>query len=486
MTTTNPSNKWPTTSGQKASQATLINSVESTHSIKTNKSNLRRSKLMTQLGKLKLFHRKGLYLTASFATMVCFQNCSNVNFSAAGAQANSLSTAAATNNPAPAATPPLPSTSDVLKAYQPALAVRGIACLLCHANIQANVFTDFGHGNSWFLGQTNPFDAYAENQQSWYSNPVNAWQTAQIQGTVFVPTANVTANALTMLSPSPATMSLIDFMQTPYTPTALDEGNDYSQKAMTFGITPTTAGAAPVFALKNLVIRAPSIADLSAIDSAFFAGGVGFKRVGSSAATQLILQNNGNGQFVTNDPTTPLNCQNADILVNGNLYLRGLQVNAGGGCRFYVSGTVFIEDSLTYTDGAADDNLQITSVRAISMGIGIAGLQERLQDPNQVRGLQIAAADFATLANQVVADATMIGTLKDAQTDYGGNIGTFQYSGLLLNAPIIHSRYEGMVQGVVIAEAALFALGQFGFQYDAVFSTTPVLPQLLNPVLIAQ
>jgi hypothetical protein len=49
---------------------------------------------------------------------------------------------------------------------------------------------------------------------------------------------------------------------------------------------------------------------------------------------------------------------------------------------------------------------------------------------------------------------------------------------LLLDAPQVHSRYKELFKGVVIAEVALFRLGKSTFEFDPVFKTVPVLPQL--------
>jgi hypothetical protein len=58
---------------------------------------------------------------------------------------------------------------------------------------------------------------------------------------------------------------------------------------------------------------------------------------------------------------------------------------------------------------------------------------------------------------------------------------------LLLNAPVIHSRYLGAFQGVIVAEVAIFSLGEFVFNYDDVFAdpSVPILPSLPIDVLCA-
>lgn len=53
---------------------------------------------------------------------------------------------------------------------------------------------------------------------------------------------------------------------------------------------------------------------------------------------------------------------------------------------------------------------------------------------------------------------------------------TVNYRHVLLNAPKVYSRYYGRFLGAVIAEDALFAVNEFDFRFDPVFSRVQVLP----------
>lgn len=375
------------------------------------------------------------------------------------------------------------STQTVLKTLQPALAVRGLACLMCHADIQANIITDFGYGNTWFMGGTTPFDQVSPDaQQSWYNNDDSTWQTAkQIVGTVYVPDVLVNLSAMTLIGqPTAAPITLKEFMSVSYVPQNDYDGN-YASQSMAENIHPPSSAPGPVESISQVVIRAPTTAEIAGLDTAFFAGPVGFERVGSGGRAQLQVVSGTGGAYVTNIAGQTLECSNSDILVNGNLFLNSLTVDAPNGCRIYVTGTVFVQNAITYTNGT-NENLQITSARAIVMGIGISELNNRLMVDH--RTIQLAAADYMTLATQVMADANMIGVLKDAQDDQGDP--TINFTGLLLNAPIVHSRYLGSVKGTIVAETALFRLGQFNFQFDPVFTTVNVFPLLPTSILTAK
>ena len=127
-------------------------------------------------------------------------------------------------------------------------------------------------------------------------------------------------------------------------------------------------------------------------------------------------------------------------------------------------------------------NLQISSSSAILLGLNKGTILKRLINDN--RGLTIQSRDYGILAQQVVEESENIGTLKDAEDSNPRT--SIDFSGLLLNAPIVHSRYLGTAKGTVIAEAALFALGYFNFSFDPVFTKVNVLPLIKNPLLVAQ
>jgi hypothetical protein len=76
----------------------------------------------------------------------------------------------------------------------------------------------------------------------------------------------------------------------------------------------------------------------------------------------------------------------------------------------------------------------------------------------------------------ILAEVFKMGPLLDAACEPQGREVAFER--ILLNAPIIHSRYKGDVSGTLIAEQAAMSLGNFKFSYDSIFSKVPVLPFL--------
>lgn len=351
---------------------------------------------------------------------------------------------------------------------------------MCHADIRSNVITDFGFGNTWFMGGAS---ATLDGSQTWYNNLASTWQSAkQIKGSVYVPNQPVTAAAMTGIGSTGVTpLKIADFMNTPYKP-GWNFDNDPTQigRPMSLKIQPEP-GKEKVISKNVITIRAPYEYEIEGLAPDLFNSGstVGAKRLGSNASLQLVAK----GNYMMNDESAALECADADIVVKGPLFLRGLRVDASKGCRIYVSGSVFIEDAITYVGNGVQQNLQITSANGIFMGISSARLRGRFADS---RGLQLAGTrNFASRSAQAQVEADSIGVLKDAQDSYSPR-ASINYTGLLLNAPMVQSRYLGNIKGTIIAEAALFALGEFHFEFDPVFGEVNVFPKLLTPIIIVE
>lgn len=405
----------------------------------------------------------------------------------------------ATQNPeqTPSPSPTLPPTEParILKSFRPSLAVRGASCLVCHAKIEGNMITDFGYGDSFFFGGSSA----TASSVSWYNNYAGTWQTLdRLNGTVFVPAVAIPYNVSSSVGYN-TSVNIIDFMTTPYQSPQPVWLSNASTNPMAANITPPTA--APKIATANISIRAPTEDEVLALAPALNNVASGFTQIIPSKGpvtpiSGLITQPSG---YTINDPLNPLICSGADIVIKGSLYLREPRINADqGGCRLYVAGSVFIEGAITYIGSSTLQNLQISSSRMISMGVDRTHLVRRLIDDN--RGARIRGSrTFAQLSQIILAEADAIGTLKDASTSLGTPYPTarsywnetrvsIDYSGLLLNAPLVQSRYLGKVRGSIVAELALFSLGEFNFEFDPILTadSIPILPLFADKVSILQ
>ncbi|NJL24185.1 MAG: hypothetical protein HC902_02715, partial [Calothrix sp. SM1_5_4] len=87
-----------------------------------------------------------------------------------------------------------------------------------------------------------------------------------------------------------------------------------------------------------------------------------------------------------------------------------------------------------------------------------------------------------SVLNEAAVIASGEGTLYDASCLPEGR--AVSYERILLNAPMVYSRYSGDVRGTVIAEFALMSIGNFKFSFDSVFNSVNVLPYLTRGKLL--
>jgi len=370
------------------------------------------------------------------------------------------------------------SVDNTVRNLEPALAVRGIGCIQCHAQVASNLLTDFGYkgnglGHDYFFGQI--------PSQSWWNsggiygdhgNSVNS-MTIDPSSAVIVPKANL-----------PSFIALL---------TKLTTLADYIKSQL-----PHTT----VTEKSSLYIGAPTDDNLiSAFRMTPKDRFKYFKNTDDSVDLSGLVDKN---TFFQNSGV--LNCE-GDLAIRGPVYFENLQINTRTGCRMYVIGSVFMFGPVTFTTVDASRNLQITSSRSISMGLGAAKKNgafcestsrwaQNSTDPSYAKASSLLTRyrdiwtapgffvrqtlDPIAYGNSILAEAdtiqSAIGTFYDAACRPEGRSVSFER--ILLNAPIVHSRYQGNVSGTVIAEFSIMSLGSFKFQFDSVFKTVPILPFL--------
>jgi hypothetical protein len=202
---------------------------------------------------------------------------------------------------------------------------------------------------------------------------------------------------------------------------------------------------------------------------------------------QVAAGQNGGSNYVTNASGSSFVCS-GDVVVRGMLFLKNVNLKTDNkGCRLYVSGSVFIQGAVTYASvsGVTTPNLQITSSRMIGMGFSPSSLSNRLALSGDRAWTLPAfhlrsASDVTSLHRSFVTEASSISGMVDADSDTTDQV---QFTGVLLNAPEVHSRYIGNFNGAVVAELALFRLNQFVFTFDSIFQDVPIFPALEDDIL---
>jgi hypothetical protein len=370
--------------------------------------------------------------------------------------------------------------------YEPAVAVRASGCLTCHAEINSNYITDFGYGSPYFFA--NPA---SKNQVGFFNGHIygdfiadpgkTGWFTAAFKKEIIVPEAPIDFN--------------------------LEEavGNTLTDKRSYTVALKASSLAGYLRALENkkdkpaLVVEKTKIF-IGAPDTKTLESGFGIKH-GENTVIKYFkndpvqspeikgIELGKNRKYYTNM---------GEIICDGDLFIRGMLlldkpvIDTISGCRIYATGPVFLQKEITFKNSGNNkdkSNLQIVSTEAIFLGVGREKCKDISKtDPMALRLIKTPALPSiftrtAFIQNispqklmQDLYDKTALVQLEDS-TCHDSTIG---FSRLLLNAPIIHSRYSGRFKGLVIAEFALFWQGKTNFEFDPVFVEVPVLPVLKN------
>lgn len=373
---------------------------------------------------------------------------------------------------------------------KPGLAARGLSCTVCHAQINANVITDFGHGSSFAhsgLGWAK--EPYSDSVVSVFdkSKPldplagvasiledIRTWESGKIMQTLHVPNAvggesfNFQPYPTYLRTLRPKFYELVTF--------AFSESGDLLSGALggSYVRTPGTMGA--VQGYNDIYIGAPTAADIK-------------NRMTNQSATHDIqgsLQGMGwrsgvSKTYFTNTAST-VNCE-GDVIVQGTVLVNMANIKTTKGCRIYATGPIFVQGNLNISSPTVDNsgsNLQLSSSVAIMMGIGTEAIDIRRTYALPTRG------DLGGIGimNTVSVEASNLGAvLQDAMRH---NSRRVQFSRLLLNAPQVHSRYNDVFRGTIIAEIAVMSPGEFVYYFDDVFlnPNIEILPLLAGPKIL--
>jgi hypothetical protein len=416
------------------------------------------------------------------------------------------------------------NTNIVLQTYKPALAVRGMECLLCHAQVNSSIITDFGYGDPQFFmnqnagdiyGQSSIFDNNSPLTLPWYGDYYGTWQLAtQITGTIVVPKVTISDPRLLNSIGASAPVSLAQLLSiNPGTTNASYPGTGFygdspnsGEGAIDSMVTPIP-GNPTVTEIDQMYIGAPTAAQILGLTPNPSNLAIGVQAIGAtSSISGLSIVAGTSGSYITNTAAGGvINCF-GDVVVTGTLFLDNVTVNTdNNGCRLMVTQSTFIQGQVNYSSTAGTENLQISSARAILSGFDTTTLAFRLQGTSWYPDSQPLTRYAGTNTQKnaaIMAEANVIGAALQDTTDaaacpnnnmvtYVGNNGgqlttltqcAINFQRLLLNAPDIESRYVGQFKGVAIAEIALFAPGALNFAYDSTFDNVPILP-LLPPLI---
>ncbi|MDC0980258.1 tandem-95 repeat protein [Bdellovibrionales bacterium] len=395
-----------------------------------------------------------------------------------------------------------------LNTLKPALAIRGAGCILCHAKVNSNIYTDMGfsktsHDNFFGRGPTN-YSPYhnpavgifrkidAENYEP--TGTTSAFGSLSLLGTLFLPENTQIPSA--HRSYYGYQNSLFDYINTLASgfkrlkynffriPEMIPLNNGHSVQVMTAGAIQGTGqplSALNIAKKQNIFIGAPTD---SAIRKLFSSqspspGEIEYflDPTGSSHSSPAWI--NRLPQYATNSGV--MNCD-GDLVVNGLLVLNRATIRTKNGCRIYASQPVVIIGALTVlgTTGNyphTNSNVQISSSKGVLFGVSGDYLRYLYATTYSKYLLTRRAPSDSESRNQFIDFARQL-----ESTPYNSTIRpeSVSYNRLLVNAPIVLGRNKGNFSGVIIAETGYLNIGSFNFTFDSVFSRAiPFLP-LLN------
>ncbi len=366
---------------------------------------------------------------------------------------------------------------------EPSLAVRGIGCASCHLKSNSKLITDFGFGSDYFFGKNalavggNPL----ESPHSFYSDHGGASLTTAQLKEIVVPNQNLPFAVSSFMTAASA--------------------NPVQAAAQTLEQYVKAVNPASTVVTKNQIfIGAPS-ADVLVARTGILATTetTYIKNQDSSPVLSGLVKT---GSYYT---ATTLVCD-GDLVIKGTLYIKDLNLHTNDGCRIHVTGPIFINGKITYTQqtpGTTNNtNLQLVSSTWINMGVGLSHCESNPGYPTNVSAwyrTHGASSGLTPFSHRIVTHPAKSRTGQQngaaLQSLQSAIIG-FQdascrksiaseapreehFERLLLNAPRVDSRYTGQFTGVIIAETVLMSLSSFSFTFDSVFSRVPVLPLLL-------
>jgi hypothetical protein len=259
-----------------------------------------------------------------------------------------------------------------------------------------------------------------------------------------------------------------------------DQRSGKEQIPMASGIQPLDKNA-PIIERSKIYIAAPTESDIRSLAPDLELNS--FRAINAELGESVIFPDSSQS-YLQMGGSTPILCK-GDIVINGTLFIKDAIIDTNDeGCRLYVTGSVFIQGTIDFTNQLSKEHLQITSAKAILMGMDVGTLQTRLfsyPEQFQTRNHDVPV-DFH---NSILTEAIPISGLIGA-TNLQSPSTYVSYQRLQLNAPEVHSRYAGDFHGVIISEIALFRFGSFTFSFDPALDQVKAFPLLKVDLLSVQ
>lgn len=375
---------------------------------------------------------------------------------------------------------------------QPAMAVRGMGCITCHANINSDVITDFGFGNPWFFGKSpsgTVFSGGLAIASAYSDHGSTSWLTSKFNNIkIHVPRATIGVDLRTQVPKDANGNFTQNVNHARFLARTVKEYVDAveADKKAKNPMTPV----ATTQERNSIFIGSPDAGTLRGRLQLNGASSRFFPNTNTSPALMGLVDRGTHFELSGN-----ATCD-GDLGLDKALFIKNLRLSTRAGCRIYNTQPVIIEGGIQYVslDPARNlTNLQVLSSSSILMGIGDSHcettsgwyftnsaykspLKFRLEShmPEQRR---LAAGDRSANYNSLKSTVLAMGA-TDASCHGGADPRLVHFDRLMLVAPNVQSRYTGQFSGVLVAEFANFSLSKFSFRFDPVFKEVSVFPLL--------
>lgn len=416
--------------------------------------------------------------------------------------------------------------------FRPALAIRNTNCIFCHASVEGNVITDLATNSgstdqAQFLGSIAGVKGRGDytfgNNFGWRASV--SLTTNFIQGTIYMPRRMIDPRTLSAIIPNIQTAAstpmtqLLGYPQYPGVPaTPIYQANiptnfktiaSYANAVLNYRTSdylntikndpgvPKKADVVPDASIREILgvsISSPSADDLRTDfmthDTMRFV-----RTPNGYDLSGLTRVNTSAGFYYANTAGSWMECD-GDVFVDGIVYLKDLKLRTKTGCRIYATHTIFVDETpdtakdrlgITYDDSVSSTpNLGLMSASAVIMGAGkcsnssAAGgygdsLILRSHDERTDNTPTLSGTGALTDYNQLISGGLQILDTGDC-ADASDARRSVAFNHLMINAPVIHSRYTSDIKGVLIAEHMVGSLGHFSYKYDPVFEAVSIFP----------
>lgn len=334
-----------------------------------------------------------------------------------------------------------------------ALAVRGSTCLACHIKVTGNFYTDFGYPNKSFFNHgllskdtfctrhSTAVSSYRGTEDhtgthgSRYSISSMGWNSPvqMNHGFFIVPRENLLNQwDGTRFEENVSLKSIKDELWTrlsksPLVTSASDDKKNKDQF---------------IKEVSSMYIGAPGLSDLTLLtnrpDARLLYSNLGRSSIKvyaigktSNMSGLSFLSNEQDHGYLANikilsgqnGEIQPLNCTGDIVVLGGPIVLLGNDSNnqslvtSSAGCRIYSENTIFIQDDFKIKQSEGEQqNLQLSSSRAVIMGLGYNRLYSRLfEDEAGLRGGESCSSEESSSSSLIINDFQIVKShLSDA------------------------------------------------------------------------